>query len=113
MDESEFIRLLDQTDRDLDAFPFWLKFKKACVANPIKGIDKLTPGRQAVLILWEANSQTRDKNGKLVSVPLEGEHMSERLQKLKNDLIGHFMNEDLDDKALHRFFKSIVKKMTR
>ena len=58
MEEVDFIRLLDQADADMDAFPFWATFKRACAAHPIKGIDNLTPGRQAVLILWEANTQT-------------------------------------------------------
>ena len=108
MDEDEFIQLLDQADRDLDAFPFWSSFKRACAAHPIKGIDKLTPGRQAVLILWEANTQTRDENGKILTLPLDGELMPEKLDKLKEDLIGHVMNEDIDELALRRFFKSIA-----
>ena len=107
MDQEEFIDLLDQTDRELDAFPFWASFKRACAAHPVRGVKELTPGRQAILILWEANSQTRDEKGNLVSINLEGDNMQERLQKLKDDLIGHFMNEDLDDGALRRFFMEI------
>ena len=113
MNEDEFINLLDQADRDLDAFPFWASFKRACAAHPIKGIDKLTPGRQAVLILWEANTQTKDEKGKLLTLPLEGDHMSDKLAKLKDDLIGHFMNEDIDELALRRFFQSISRKIKR
>ncbi len=111
MKEDEFIYLIDQADKDLDAFPFWQKFKKACKANPVRGIDNLTPGRQAMLILWEANSQTKDKNGNLVSMSLDSDDINDKLQGLKEDLIGHFMNEELDEKALNRFFQSIVKSL--
>ena len=113
MDESTFLKHLDDADKDLDAFPFWRIFKKACADNPIKGIKKMTPGRQAVIILWEANTQYRGNDGILKSVPLDGENIEDKLQKLKDDLISHFMNEDIDEKALHRFFKSIVKKLTK
>ena len=112
MDESTFLKHLDDADKDLDAFPFWRIFKKACAENPVKGIKKLTPGRHAVIILWEANSQYRDPDGILRSIPLDGENIEDKLQKLKDDLISHFMNEDIDEKALNRFFKSIVKKLT-
>tara|TARA_B100000700_G_scaffold322033_1_gene422625 strand:- start:864 stop:1202 length:339 start_codon:yes stop_codon:yes gene_type:complete len=111
MQEDEFIKYIDAADKDLDAFPFWQKFKKACKANPIKGIDKLTPGRQAMLILWQANTQSRDLKGNLISYSLEGEDIEEKLQQLKDDLIGHFMNEEIDERALHIFFHSIVKKL--
>ena len=111
MKESEFLLHLDKTDRDLDAFPFWRIFKKACADNPIKGIKKMTPGRQAVIILWEANTPYRGSDGRLRSIPLEGDNIEDKLQKLKDDLISHFMNEDIDEKALNRFFKSIVKKL--
>tara|TARA_Y100001968_G_scaffold333428_1_gene396207 strand:+ start:4305 stop:4655 length:351 start_codon:yes stop_codon:yes gene_type:complete len=113
MDEDTFLKLLDETDRDLDAFPFWSSFKRACKANPIKGIEALTPGRQAVLILWEAHSQIKDENGNLNSTLLEGEGMSEKLQGLKDDLIGHFMNEQLDERALNKFFSSIVSSLKK
>ena len=113
MDESTFLKHLDDTDKDLDAFPFWRIFKKACADNPIKGIKKMTPGRQAVIILWEANTQYRGSDGILRSGPLEGDNIEDKLQKLKDELISHFMNEDIDEKALNRFFKSIVKKLTR
>ena len=113
MKEDEFISLIDQADRDLDAFPLWQKFKKACKANPVKGIENLTPGRQAMLILWEANSQTKDKKGNLVSLALNSDDISDKLQGLKEDLIGHFMNEELDEQALNRFFKSIVKNIRK
>tara|TARA_B100000700_G_C14341120_1_gene532750 strand:+ start:144 stop:482 length:339 start_codon:yes stop_codon:yes gene_type:complete len=111
MEEDNFIKLIDQADKDLDAFPFWQKFKKACKANPIRGIDKLTPGRQAMLILWEANTQTKDRNGNLISISFDEENMYDQLQQLKDDLIGHFMNEEIDEKALNIFFQSIVKKL--
>ena len=111
MDEVTFLRHLDNADRDLDSFPFWRVFKKACADNPIKGIKKMTPGRQAVIILWEANNQYRGSNGILRSIPLDGENIEDKLQKLKDDLISHFMNEEIDEKALQRFFRSIVKKI--
>ena len=71
----------------------------------------MTPGRQAVIILWEANSQYRGSDGILKSVPLDGENIEDKLLKLKEDLISYFMNQELDEKALNRFFKSIVKKL--
>ena len=113
MDERTFLKHLDDTDKDLDAFPFWKIFKKACADNPIKVIKKMTPGRQAVVILWEANTQYRGSDGILRSVPLDGDNIEDKLQKLKDELISHFMNEDIDEKALNRFFKSIVKKLTK
>ena len=112
MDEVTLLKHLDNTDKDLDAFPFWRIFKKACAENPIRGIKKMTPGRQAVIILWEANTQYRGSDGKLNSIPLDGDNIEDKLQKLKDDLISHFMNEDIDERALRRFFKSIVKKLT-
>ncbi len=111
MDENTFLKHLDDADKDLDAFPFWRKFKKACADNPIRGIKKMTPGRQAVIILWEANSQYRGSDGMLKSVPLDGVNIEDKLQKLKDDLISHFMNQELDEKALNRFFRSIIKNL--
>ena len=108
MDEVTFLRHLDNADKDLDSFPFWRVFKKACSDNPIEGINKLTPGRQAVVILWEANNQFRGSDGILRSIPLDGENIEKKLEKLKEDLISHFMNQEIDEKALQRFFKSIV-----
>jgi len=111
MDEDTFLKLLDEADRDLDAFPFWSTFKKACKANPIKGIESLTPGRQAMLILWEANSQVRNDNGTLESIELDDDEMPEKLQKLKQDLISHFMNQELDENALNNFFNTIASRI--
>ena len=111
MDEVTFLRHLDSADKDLDSFPFWRVFKKACADNPIKGIKKLTPGRQAVIILWEANNQYRGSDGILRSIPLDVENIEDKLQKLKDDLISHFMNEEIDEQALQRFFRSIVKNL--
>ena len=113
MDEDTFLKHIDNAEKDLNAFPFWRIFKKACMENPIRGIHKLTPGRQAVIILWEANTQYRGSDGVLRSVPLDGENIEDKLQKLKDDLISHFMNQDIDEKALNRFFNSIVKKLTK
>ena len=107
MQEEKFVKLLDEVDRDLDAFPFWASFKKACAAHAAKNVQKITPGRQALLILWQASSQKKDINGNLVSIELGGEMMKEKLETLKSELIGHFMNEQLDDYALNRFFKSV------
>ena len=111
MQEEKFAELLDQVDRDLDAFPFWASLKKACAPNATKNVQKLTPGRQAILILWQASSQTKDIKGNLISVELGGEMMKEKLETLKSELIGHFMNEELDDYALNRFFKSVNKQV--
>ena len=108
MKESEFLLQLDRTDRDLDAFSFWAVFKKACSKYPVKGIKNLTPGRQALLILWEANSQTRDENGKIITANLTTGNTKEKLERLKEDLIGHFMNSDIDDDALRKFIRSVV-----
>ena len=113
MNEEAFLRLLDKTDRELDSFPFWSSFKRACADYPVRGIDKITPGRQAILILWQANSQTRDERGNIVNINLDGEKMQDKLDRLKEDLIGHFMNEELDEQALNRFFKSIVNSIKR
>ena len=56
MNEDKLIKLLDKTDRELDSFP-WASFKRACAEYPISKVDNLTPGRQALLILWEATVQ--------------------------------------------------------
>ena len=112
MKESEFLLHLDKTDRDLDAFSFWAVFKRACSKYPVKGIKNLTPGRQALLILWEANSQTRDENGKIITANLTTGNTKEKLERLKEDLIGHFMNDDIDDNALKKFIRSVVKEVT-
>ena len=108
MDEVTLLRHIDSADRDLDSYPFWRVFKKACAENPIKGIKKMTPARQAVLILWEANNQYRGSDGILRAIPLNGENIEAKLQKLKDDLISHFMNVEINEKALQRFFRSIV-----
>ena len=97
MDERTFLKHLDDADKDLDAFPFWRILKKACADNPIKGIKKMTPGRQESNILWEANTQYRGSDGILKSIPLDGDNIEDK-QKLKDDLISHFMNEDIDEK---------------
>ena len=113
MQSEKFTELLDQTDRELDAFPFWASFKRACAAYSIKNVEQLTPGRQAILILWQASSQTKDNQGNIVTVDLEGEMMQDRLEKLKEELIDNFNNEELDDYALERFFKSVNKQINR
>ena len=111
MKESEVLLHLDKTDRDLDAFPFWADFKKACSKYPVKGIKNLTPGRQALLILWEANSQTRDENGRIITANLSSGNTKEKLERLKEDLIGHFMNDEIDDNALRKFIQSVVREV--
>jgi len=47
----------------------------------------------------------------LRSIPLGGKNIEDKLQKLKEDLISHFMNKEIDKKALQRFFRSIVKNL--
>lgn len=111
MKENEFLLLLDKTDRDLDVFSFWSVFKKACSEYPVKGIKNLTPGRQALLILWEANSQTRDEKGKIISANLSTGNTKEKLERLKEDLIGHFMDDEIDNKALKKFIRSVVRQV--
>ena len=86
MDEITFLKHLDDADKDLDAFPFWKIFKKACADNPIRGIKKMTPGRQAVIILWEANSQYRGSDGMLKSVPLDGVNIEDKLKEQSADI---------------------------
>lgn len=81
MDEVTFLRHLDNADRDLDSYPFWRVFKKAYADNPIKGIKKMTPARQAVIILWEASNQYRGSDGILRSIHLGGEDIEDKLQK--------------------------------
>ena len=71
----------------------------------------MTPARQDVIILWEANNQYRGSNGILRSITLGRENIEDKLQKLKEDLISHFMNEAIDEKALQRFFRSNVKNL--
>ena len=40
MSKKNLINILDKADKDLDAFPFWASFKKACSENPIKDLIK-------------------------------------------------------------------------
>ena len=51
--------------------------------------------------------------GNMTYLYIFGDNIEDKLQKLKDELISHFMNEDIDEKALNRFFKSIVKKLTK
>ena len=112
MKEDEFLALLDQADSELDSFPFWASFKKACANYPIKGLkSKLTPGRQALLILWQANTQAKDETGNIINFDLAGDLMEDRLESLKENLIGHFVDEELDDRALRKFFRSVVERI--
>jgi len=109
MDQIELLALLDKTDRELDAFPFWASFKRACSEYPIKEVDNLTPGRQALLILWEATVQRKNNRGEIISVNLEDGDTVEKIEKLKSDLISNFISTDIDQKALKKFFSSIKK----
>ncbi len=109
MDEFKLINLLDKTDRELDSFPFWASFKRACSEYPIKKVDNLTPGRQALLILWEATVQRKNKKGEVLSIELQDNDMIEKIEKLKSDLISNFVSTDIDQKALKKFFRSIKK----
>ena len=111
MDEFKLLKLLDKTDRELDAFPFWASFKRACSEYPIKEVDNLTPGRQALLILWEATVQRKNIKGEIISIDLEDDDMLEKIEKLKADLISNFVSTDIDQKALKKFFSSIKKNM--
>ena len=113
MFNKNLINILDQADKDLDAFPFWASFKRACAENPINDLgDTLTPGRQALLILWEANVQTKNKKGEIKSVDLDDKNIDEKIDQLKAEIIGHFLEESLDEKALKKFFKSVTKKIS-
>tara|TARA_Y100001978_G_scaffold4749_1_gene3909 strand:+ start:2979 stop:3314 length:336 start_codon:yes stop_codon:yes gene_type:complete len=109
MDQIELLALLDKTDRELDAFPFWASFKRACSEYPIKEVDNLTPGRQALLILWEATVQRKNNRGEIISINLEDGDTVEKIEKLKADLISNFISTDIDQKALKKFFSSIKK----
>ena len=113
MFNKNLINILDQADKDLDAFPFWASFKRACAENPINALgDVLTPGRQALLILWEANVQTKDNSGEIKSIDLDDKNIDEKIDQLKADIIGHFLEESLDEKALKKFFQSVTKKVS-
>jgi len=112
MSKKNLINILDKADKDLDAFPFWASFKKACSENPIKDLgDNFTPGRQALLILWEANVQTKNNKGEIISIELD-ENIDEKIDQLKADIIGHFFEETIDENALKRFFQSVSKKIS-
>ena len=45
----------------------------------------MTPARQAVIILWEANNQYRGSDGILRSIPLGGENIEDKIQKVIDD----------------------------
>ena len=107
MDELELLALLDKTDRELDSYPFWASFKRACSENPIKDVINLTPGRQALLILWEATVQRKNNSGEIISINLEDGDTIEKIEKLKDDLISNFVSTEIDQKALKKFFSSI------
>ena len=73
----------------------------------------MTPGRQAVIILWEATTQYRGADGVLKSVPLDGENIEKELiSQLKkvfsllHQLIPHLMN--LEDILLMKFPKFLI-----
>ena len=57
MDEKTFLKHLDAADKDLDAFPFWRIFKKACADNPFKGIKKTQK-----LLFWKKNIEKFIRN---------------------------------------------------
>ena len=109
MDQIELLALLDKTDRELDSFPFWASFKRACSDYPIKEVENLTPGRQALLILWEATVQRKNNQGEIISINLQEGDTIEKIEKLKADLISNFISTDIDQKALNKFFSSIKK----
>ena len=109
MNEDKLLKLLDKTDRELDSFPFWASFKRACAEYPISKVDNLTPGRQALLILWEATVQRKNIKGEIISINFEDDDMKEKIEKLKTDLISNFVSTEIDQKALKKFFSSIKK----
>tara|TARA_B100000401_G_C52719618_1_gene677925 strand:+ start:408 stop:755 length:348 start_codon:yes stop_codon:yes gene_type:complete len=113
MDNKTLFNALDKADKDLDAFPFWASFKRACAENPINDLgDFLTPGRQALLILWEANYQTKNSSGEIKSLDLNEKNIVEKIDQLKADLIGNFFEESIDEKALKKFFQSVTNKIS-
>ena len=109
MNQMELLALLDKTDRELDSFPFWASFKRACSEYPIKEVENLTPGRQALLILWEATVQRKNNQGEIISINLQEGDTAEKIEKLKADLISNFISTDIDQNALNKFFSSIKK----
>ena len=62
----------------------------------------LTPGRQALLILWEANVQTQNQKGEIKSINLDDKNIDQKIEQLKADIIGHFFEENIDEKALKK-----------
>ena len=112
MNEIDLISMLDTLDRELDSYPFWAKFKKYAIENPIKGFDKLTPGRQVLLIMWKASFETIDQDKDFTSIIKSGDNIYERINRLKSNLISNFSNEKLSDDYMQRFFKIMSRKLT-
>ena len=112
MNEIELISVLDKLDRELDKYPFWAKFKKFAVEYPVTGIDKLTPGRQVLLIMWKASFENLDQEKNFSDVITSGDNINERVNRLKNSLISNFSSEKLDDAYMQKFFKLMSNKLS-
>ena len=112
MNENELLKLLDELDRELDQYPFWAKFKKYAVENPVRGIDKLTPGRQVLLIFWKASFENNSQGNDFAEMIISGDNISERINRLKSNLVSNFYTEKLDDKYMEKFFRLMSKKLS-
>ena len=112
MNEIELISLLDSLDRELDSYPFWSKFKKFAIENPIRGIDELTPGRQVLLIMWKASFETTNQDKDFSEIIISSDNINERVNRLKANLIKNFSNERLNDDYMQKFFKVMSKKLS-
>ena len=111
MDEINLINLLDNLDRELDEYPFWAKFKKYAVEFPIKNVDNLTPGRQALLILWKASFEENNKDKDFAEIIIKGDSINERIKRLKSNLIGNFSKDKLNDVYMEKFFRIMSNKL--
>jgi len=112
MNEIELISMLDKLDRELDSYPFWAKFKKFAIANPIKGFDKLTPGRQVLLIMWKASFETIEQEKDFTDVIKSNDNINERIDRLKSNLISNFSQDRLNDAYMQKFFKIMSSKLS-
>ena len=112
MNETELTTLLDSLDRELDSYPFWAKFKKYAVENPIRGVDKLTPGRQVLLIFWKATFENNRQDADFAEMITTGNNISERIDRLKSNLVGNFSNDKLNDEYMGKFFRIMSNKLS-
>ncbi len=113
MNELELITLLDKLDRELDLYPFWAKFKKYAVENPIRGVeDKLTPGRQVLLIFWKASFENNRQDSDFAEMITSGNNITERIDRLKSNLVGNFSNDKLNDEYMGKFFRLMSNRLS-